>query len=93
MIAWVRGPGCCVMTPEWFCGRGRESGLFHDDDVLCGLETWGLRRCGWWCWQDFERERKWKLSQAKKVALRVNRSKLDVVARENRRLKVRWPSR
>ena len=39
-------------------------------------------------WQDFERERKWKLSQAKKVALRVNRSKLDVVARENRRLKV-----
>ncbi|KAG0580120.1 hypothetical protein KC19_4G148100 [Ceratodon purpureus] len=40
-----------------------------------------------WLAKDFERERKWKLSQAKKVALRVNRSKLDVVAKENRRLK------
>lgn len=51
--------------------------------MKCVTRGWvGLR------WQDFERERKWKLSQAKKVALRVNRSKLDVVARENRRLKV-----
>ncbi|XP_024385974.1 protein PHOTOPERIOD-INDEPENDENT EARLY FLOWERING 1 isoform X2 [Physcomitrium patens] len=40
-----------------------------------------------WLAKDFERERKWKLVQAKKVALRVNRSKLDVVARENRKLK------
>lgn len=39
-------------------------------------------------WQDFERERKWKLSQAKKAAMRAIRSKLDVVAKENRRLKV-----
>lgn len=44
-----------------------------------------------YCGQDFERERKWKLNQAKKVAIRVSRSKLDVEARENRRLKVRFP--
>jgi hypothetical protein len=43
----------------------------------------------WYQLQDFERERKWKLGQAKKVALRVSRSKLDFEAREIRHQKVR----
>ncbi|KAL2612977.1 hypothetical protein R1flu_024669 [Riccia fluitans] len=38
-----------------------------------------------WLAKDFERERKWKLSQAKKVASRVSRSKLDVEAKGLRR--------
>ncbi|CAM6104661.1 unnamed protein product [Calypogeia fissa] len=40
-----------------------------------------------WLSKDFEKERKWKLSQAKKVALRVSRSKLDVEAKGLRRIK------
>jgi hypothetical protein len=40
-----------------------------------------------WLAKDFERERKWKLGQAKKVALRVSRSKLDFEAREIRHQK------
>ncbi|KAL3680093.1 hypothetical protein R1sor_023049 [Riccia sorocarpa] len=40
-----------------------------------------------WLAKDFERERKWKLSQAKKVAFRVSRSKLDVEAKGLRRQK------
>ncbi|BBN17604.1 helicase SRCAP/SWR1 [Marchantia polymorpha subsp. ruderalis] len=40
-----------------------------------------------WLAKDFERERKWKLSQAKKVAIRVSRSKLDVEAKGLRRQK------
>ncbi|CAK9228992.1 unnamed protein product [Sphagnum troendelagicum] len=40
-----------------------------------------------WLAKDFERERKWKLAQAKKVALRVSRSKLDFEAREIRHQK------
>ncbi|KAG6547117.1 hypothetical protein Mapa_011369 [Marchantia paleacea] len=40
-----------------------------------------------WLAKDFERERKWKLSQAKKVAIRVSKSKLDVEAKGLRRQK------
>lgn len=39
-------------------------------------------------WQDFERERKWKLAQAKKVAFRLSRSKVDCEAKGVKRLKV-----
>lgn len=38
--------------------------------------------------QDFESERKWKLAQAKKVALRASKGMIDQATREERKLKV-----
>eukprot|EP00850_Spirogloea_muscicola_P024846 SM001628S02406 [mRNA] locus=s1628:3:2002:- [translate_table: standard] len=40
-----------------------------------------------WLAKDFERERRWKLKQAKGVAARASRSRLDETAREERRQK------
>ncbi|XP_021749015.1 protein PHOTOPERIOD-INDEPENDENT EARLY FLOWERING 1-like isoform X1 [Chenopodium quinoa] len=40
-----------------------------------------------WLSKDFEAERKWKLAQAKKVALRASRGMLDPVTREEKRMK------
>lgn len=55
---------------------------------------WGARLL-WFClvnWygylQDFESERKWKLAQAKKVALRASKGMLDQATREEKKLKV-----
>lgn len=39
--------------------------------------------------QDFESERKWKLSQAKKVALKASKGLLDHAIRGEKKLKVR----
>jgi hypothetical protein len=41
-----------------------------------------------WLSKDFESERKWKLAQAKKVALRASKGMLDQASREERKLKV-----
>ncbi|ANM64835.1 SNF2 domain-containing protein / helicase domain-containing protein [Arabidopsis thaliana] len=40
-----------------------------------------------WLSKDFESERKWKLAQAKKVALRASKGMLDQASREERKLK------
>ncbi|CAH8359897.1 unnamed protein product [Eruca vesicaria subsp. sativa] len=40
-----------------------------------------------WLSKDFEAERKWKLAQAKKVALRASKGMLDQASREERKLK------
>lgn len=38
--------------------------------------------------QDFESERKWKLTQAKKVAMRASKGMLDQATRGEKRVKV-----
>lgn len=38
--------------------------------------------------QDFESERKWKLAQAKKVAIRASKGMLDQATREEKKMKV-----
>jgi len=39
--------------------------------------------------QDFESERKWKLAQAKKVALRASKGMIDQATRGEKKMKVR----
>lgn len=43
-------------------------------------------------YQDFESERKWKLAQAKKVALRATKGMLDQATRGEKRMKVLFSS-
>lgn len=40
------------------------------------------------CYQDFESERKWKLAQAKKVALKASKGMLDQATRGEKKMKV-----